>query len=336
MNRIFVSLAVAFQLLVLGWMVFERELVLQTGRTVYLPTQPVDPRDPFRGDYVRLDYDISRVPSNACRDSVLEWMKQSTNYYLRQTWTSRRIYTALTLGEDQVAHPTYVSDRRPEEGLFIRGRVLHVTQQSLAAKYGIEAYFVEEGHGRPIEDRRIRPDGIRVPLEMELALGRNGLAVLKGCRWSRLGIGLTVETNTMRRPQAITVTLVNVSDTALSIIDQGGGRPFKLMPDNDQWETDKNAVWVGSAIPPDVVTENQVIVLMPEESHRIQIDLNSPDWWVREGTNAPRAIGEISEFRRWRLIYEPPPPAETSHLKGSNMIWRRRIVSPAFWGGRID
>jgi uncharacterized membrane-anchored protein len=35
---------------------------------VTLQTEPVDPRDLFRGDYVTLSYDISRLPAGALKD----------------------------------------------------------------------------------------------------------------------------------------------------------------------------------------------------------------------------------------------------------------------------
>jgi len=38
-----------------------KEFTLQTGEEVLLKTTPVDPRDLFRGDYVILNYEISRL-----------------------------------------------------------------------------------------------------------------------------------------------------------------------------------------------------------------------------------------------------------------------------------
>jgi uncharacterized membrane-anchored protein len=55
-------IAAALQLLVLGYMAGEREAVAVHGTRVWLRTVPVDPRDLFRGDYVRLRYEASTVP----------------------------------------------------------------------------------------------------------------------------------------------------------------------------------------------------------------------------------------------------------------------------------
>src|SRR6185436_16903307 len=79
------------------------------------------------------------------------------------------------------------------DGLFIRGRTDRSWDGRVAVRYGLEAYFRQQGKGQELEQSRQR-DGIQVPLEMEVAVGPGGLAVLKGHRWSALGIGLDLET----------------------------------------------------------------------------------------------------------------------------------------------
>ena len=44
-------------------MVIDRVRLLTSGREITLPIVPVDPRDLFRGEYVRLGYDIGSVPA---------------------------------------------------------------------------------------------------------------------------------------------------------------------------------------------------------------------------------------------------------------------------------
>jgi uncharacterized membrane-anchored protein len=56
--------AIFVQVLVLGWMAGEREWIVRTAPTVWLRTAPVDPQDLFRGEYVRLNYDISTIPAD--------------------------------------------------------------------------------------------------------------------------------------------------------------------------------------------------------------------------------------------------------------------------------
>jgi uncharacterized membrane-anchored protein len=49
------------QVLLLGWIIADRALLIENGREIRLAVIPIDPRDLFLGDYVTLRYDISRV-----------------------------------------------------------------------------------------------------------------------------------------------------------------------------------------------------------------------------------------------------------------------------------
>ena len=63
-NRILLSLAILAlaHTGVLAAMVIDRVRLLSSGREITLPIVPVDPRDLFRGEYVRLGYDVGTVP----------------------------------------------------------------------------------------------------------------------------------------------------------------------------------------------------------------------------------------------------------------------------------
>lgn len=56
------ALAIALQLLLLAGLLGFRQYTLLTGQRIWLRTVPVDPRDMFRGDYVTLSYQVSRIP----------------------------------------------------------------------------------------------------------------------------------------------------------------------------------------------------------------------------------------------------------------------------------
>jgi len=63
------ALAVALVLSgTLAWMIVDRARLLQTGREIVLKTEPMDPRDIFRGHYARLNYEISRIPRSLVED----------------------------------------------------------------------------------------------------------------------------------------------------------------------------------------------------------------------------------------------------------------------------
>ena len=46
----------------LSWIIAGRAAILRDGKQVLLRVEPIDPRDLLRGDYIRLGYEISRIP----------------------------------------------------------------------------------------------------------------------------------------------------------------------------------------------------------------------------------------------------------------------------------
>ncbi len=113
---------------------------LTHGKKIQLKTIPVDPRDLFRGDYVTLRYEISSLN--------LDSLGQSEQYFTNNS----TVFVSLT-EKDGFWHAIQVHDEMPEDGIFIRGRVIQGSQNTIAIKYGIESYFVPEGKGRDIEDQ---------------------------------------------------------------------------------------------------------------------------------------------------------------------------------------
>lgn len=104
------------------------EVKLATGTEVLLDVRPVDPEDPFQGQYVALTYSISQMrppPGTEIGDTV---------------------YVVLTRGEPALGIVT--TSTRPPSGRFIRGRVASFPP----IEFGIESFFVEEGQGPRYED----------------------------------------------------------------------------------------------------------------------------------------------------------------------------------------
>ncbi|MBM3947484.1 MAG: GDYXXLXY domain-containing protein [SAR202 cluster bacterium] len=127
---------VALQVFSLVGMIVYKETTVRTGQEVVLQTVPVDPRDPFRGDFLVLRYVITSLDTHA-----LAWrgpFEQGDTVYV-QLERSGEVFDAFAVA------------RSPEPGwdLFIRGRVLRVSGEppTLEIQYGIESYFVPEGKG---------------------------------------------------------------------------------------------------------------------------------------------------------------------------------------------
>jgi len=149
-NRVWAAvIAVAsVQSAVLGWMVWERVQLLRHGREITLETAPVDPRSLFRGDYVRLGYEISRVDAALLDDPGVKRGELPRNGVL---------YVTLKQGEDGKWKPRDISrSLQPSMSaseIVLKARFDRIWAANLVnVRYGIERYYVPEGSGREIED----------------------------------------------------------------------------------------------------------------------------------------------------------------------------------------
>jgi len=148
-------------MIILGGFIFTKELVIRTGDEVLLKTVPVDPRDLFRGDYVTLRYDISRIDKNFLRQPIEEFDYGDT------------VYVVIETDSRGVAHIVSVGKNQPfKSSLFLRGEVIDVRRNEIDVEYGIESYFVPEGEGDKIE-RSIQD------IYVKIVVDRHGRAIIK-------------------------------------------------------------------------------------------------------------------------------------------------------------
>jgi hypothetical protein len=178
-----------------------------------------------------------------------------------------------------------------------------------------------------ILEKAMNRDGINVPMEMETAVSGSGIAVLKGYRWSPIGIGLTVNTETNRprplMPVSADIKLLNASKTDMAIVDLPGTLSFALEPDF-RWGWSQNVWrWVG-AKPRMTVADKHVQVLKPGEIHKVHIDFSDPTWFVVRDGEQPKSLSDLGNNTwniRYRLVYRPPSKEECSRLKHASIIW---------------
>ncbi len=343
MRTLLVIAAVAMQIVLLACMAGEREFVVRTGQTVYLRTRPIDPQDLFRGGCLRLDYDISHVEHSLLRDGLSDISDK------KPIQSSCRVYAVLNVADNNPAEMLYLTDKKPKDGIFLRGwldrrynwaNIVNARYGIVNVRYGIEAYFVEQGSAQKLEQAR-RREGIPVPLEMEMALGRNGTAVLKGYRFSPLGLGLTPDVKRdpnqpagrrTGRIQAVTLKLLNASDKPLAIVDLPDGRSFSL-ESSDRWFAMESWQWVNKDAPRQAADNNNVHVLKPNETCEVRINLTNPAWFVvKEGGGTPIPISELDWNGRFRFVYHPPSGEDCRNLDKANIIWHGYLPSPALFG----
>lgn len=67
---------VLLQLAVPGKMIWDREVILESGKEFKFKTRPIDPNDPFRGKFVVLDFLNDEVPVENAED----WIYGTTVY----------------------------------------------------------------------------------------------------------------------------------------------------------------------------------------------------------------------------------------------------------------
>jgi len=180
----------AFQTLFLVSMIWDRIALLKSENTVTLQTEPVDPRDIFRGEYVRLSYAISRITLDGLQGD--KDFVQGDKVYVELVPTSSR-NTWLVGG-------VYKKMREPADGhQIIRGKITYIVQDvprvaplpggndmeeipcekciMLNVNYGIESYFVPQGTGPTLEEA-----GNARRIAVDVALGKGGKAAIKGLK----------------------------------------------------------------------------------------------------------------------------------------------------------
>lgn len=158
-RRNWIILVVVLQLLALAGVAGAKQWTLMTGTVILLETAPVDPRDLFRGDYVVLNYQISRVPASL------------RSVDLASVYPGRTVYVGLER-RGQFWEAASLDVSRPP-GLFMKGRVTSSgSGEIISVEYGIESYFVPEGMGRRIE-------AARKSLTVEVAVSGGGTAIIR-------------------------------------------------------------------------------------------------------------------------------------------------------------
>jgi uncharacterized membrane-anchored protein len=158
------ALAAALQIGFLGWMIASRAAVLRDGAEALLKVEPVDPRDLLRGDYVRLGYEISRIPAKLVTNlPAADAALSEGPIFVRIGKDADGYWRARSASLGTPAAP-------PSNGeLDIRGTAAALWRvdpnSEIFVTYGIERYYVPEGEGLAIEkDLGVRSFGILVAL----------------------------------------------------------------------------------------------------------------------------------------------------------------------------
>ncbi len=150
--------AIAFQTCAVLALALPPILTLSSGKTITVLTEPVDPRDMFRGDYVTLSYPFSRVTTSenfVYHTKVFVLLRQEAD----KQWKAVSVSIAkLEVADDEIL-------------LLGESEYTDTTRRQVQIKYGIEQVFVPEGRGRDVSSAD--------KLVIELAVPDSGRAVIK-------------------------------------------------------------------------------------------------------------------------------------------------------------
>lgn len=130
-RRLLYLLALAPQLLLLGWMIAREEWNLANGQEVILEIEPYDPMHPVKGYYHQTRLAIAFVETGLGREP--DWSPK-----LRET-----VYVLLEKGVNNHTAAGY-SRSRPEQAgaVYLEGRVARIDPDGLTVDYGLSHYFV--------------------------------------------------------------------------------------------------------------------------------------------------------------------------------------------------
>ncbi len=183
----------------LGAMILDRAHRLETGKDILLKTAPIDPRDLFRGEYVSLNYDISRLDLSKLGgdaaftngESVYVTLTPQPEENREILWAPAAVHKVRPdiSGKDVVIRGDiqYVMELRPQTDSAERGPdgVAHTGDeqtkpcmedcQMINVAYGIESYFLPEGQGKALEEARDSQT-----LAVLVAVDDGGKAAIKG------------------------------------------------------------------------------------------------------------------------------------------------------------
>ncbi|MCC0016812.1 MAG: GDYXXLXY domain-containing protein [Rhodobiaceae bacterium] len=162
-------LVATVQLAVPGSIIAGRIALLSAGHEITLKTVPVDPRDLFRGDYVILNFAISRVElADVPHPDTIDELDE--------------IFVIISPQDDDWAVSSLseaMPDTMPPGAQVLRADVDYLSgegaNRTARLRYGVESYFVPEGTGRDLE-KLVRDKALSVIV----AVGPGGRAAIKG------------------------------------------------------------------------------------------------------------------------------------------------------------
>lgn len=144
---------------------------------VTVRTEPVDPRDPFRGDYVILNYPFSQLTKDL-QDAARE---KHENMKGRYVYTILKPAPGTHFWEMEKQTFDFPGKNRKDAGFVAIRGMTRESYYSTPIRYGIEQFFLQEGTGRAIEDA-MRNARDQQTVEVTLRVLPSGRAAVKSVK----------------------------------------------------------------------------------------------------------------------------------------------------------
>ena len=157
------------QLAIPAQMIYNREMVLKSGKVLKLITTSVDPSDPLRGEYISLYYKENMVHVQ----NIKNWKKNEP------------IYVTFIKGKDDFAKVANIQKEKPTEtNNYVVAKVGHILKgkgkyKNIIINYPFNAFYMEEfkaGAAENAQNEAFRDTTIK---QYALIAIQNGEAVVK-------------------------------------------------------------------------------------------------------------------------------------------------------------
>jgi len=158
-----ISIAAVMTMFLIG-MVIDHAVRRTSGTEVILDLQPVDPRDLLAGYYIVVSTPLHRLS--------LEELAGGDVFAV-----SDDIYVVVAESENGSWQPISIHRSRPDDGLYIHGKVQRATETDIRAEYNLERFYADEDTAQALEQRR-REDGSS--MRLILSVGADGRALIRG------------------------------------------------------------------------------------------------------------------------------------------------------------
>jgi len=155
MKTILIVLTCIAQLSVPATMIYQHELTLKSGTEYRFEVRPIDPADPFRGRYVRLDF-------------VQQQMAESQRYLPGVELFAdgqHSAYAVLGVDESGLANLTSLSMIKPDTADYIKVDVSIYNQEIYSLKFPFDRYYANETKAPSMESvvrDRSRVDSLQI------------------------------------------------------------------------------------------------------------------------------------------------------------------------------